>query len=327
MMRVLGAHDLFYPEGKGIVPRGRMTRGQLMGSILSFPILCLANYGVYCHVMSRVKPEWTISDLENHVLVNGDDMLYCAPVGTFTEHRRIAGLVGLDMSVGKAYEHHEYLNINSVACHSDLTRVESKTRRIDFLNVGLLFGQHKVQNRETAENHHVTSGVAACANEVLKGCFRNPRDMLKQYISLHKDELKEQSVRMRVYGRSWKPKMVTFQRDLFLPCSLGGMGINKPKGFLSNNLKYPRLLAVHTIDRAILDRCTPHPCLEPLTGYVPEVHQDVQAVPWSAREAMPVESVIDARRVQFMPAEWRDGLFEHFKTAFCVSVSSREHKI
>jgi hypothetical protein len=320
LMSVLGSHDLYYPDKKGITLRGRMTRGQLMGSILSFPILCLANFGVYCHIMERLRPNWSISDIFNHVLVNGDDMLYSAPEGTFAEHRRIAGLVGLDMSIGKAYEHSEYLNINSVACQFDLRRPHSEVRRIDFLNVGLLFGQHKVQNREVAEDHHTISGVASCANEVLKGCFRRPKDVLKMYLSLHRDEIRSETLTIRTLkSRS------TFQKDLFLPCSLGGLGIIRPPGFCSNTLRLPKLYATSVIDRAISENCIIDSQF-PLQGFEPVEHLDVLDCPWFQRDHQPIDQIVDVRTTERMPQIWRDSIFQLFKTGLFISVPNPAHR-
>jgi hypothetical protein len=326
LSKVLGAHDLYYPVKGGIEFRGRMTRGQLMGSILSFPVLCLANFGVYCLVMDTIRPEFSYNEILNHVLVNGDDMLYAAPEGTFQLHRELSKKVGLDMSVGKAYEHHTYLNINSVACHSDLRRQESGVRRIDFLNVGLLFGQHKVQNRDVADDHHTTSGVAACANEVLNGCFRNPEGILKMYLKLHSEELKKEVVIARCFNKHGIMVKRSFQRDLFLPVSLGGMGIKKPSGFQSDTLRLPQLYASYLLDREINNGEIIN-TQRPILGFEPEEVLLVPPVPWFEKGmAMSVDVQVDLRDCQRRCSEWRVGIFNIFKhTGFITSVPNKNH--
>lgn len=156
---VLSPHNLYYPtkDGKSIKFKGRMTNGQLMGSILSFPILCLANLGVYLLTTNDAQWDWSDEDRLRHVLVNGDDMVYAADPSLWDDHTRIAASVGLEMSVGKAYIHPVYANINSTSVHYDLRRVHERDRfsgellnretpwQIDYLNSGLFFGQHKVQ--------------------------------------------------------------------------------------------------------------------------------------------------------------------------------------
>lgn len=156
---VLGPHNLYYPDSesrKGKTFKGVMQNGQLMGSILSFPILCLANLGVYLKTTEWSQKGWTDQERLRHVLVNGDDMVYAANPRLWTDHIAVASSVGLEMSVGKAYEHPVYANINSTSVHYDLKQVYNYDRfgcvknkptpwQIDFLNTGLFYGQHKVQ--------------------------------------------------------------------------------------------------------------------------------------------------------------------------------------
>jgi len=157
-LQVLGPHALHYPcqdyyddgkkKGKPYVAyKGDQSNGQLMGSILSFPILCLANLGTYLLCTQVAQDGWSHRDRLRHVLINGDDMIYAADPSLWSQHVEIAGLVGLEMSVGKAYQHREYCNINSVSVHYALHR-EDTPWRIDYLNAGLYVGLHKVQEKE-----------------------------------------------------------------------------------------------------------------------------------------------------------------------------------
>jgi hypothetical protein len=161
--QVLGLHELYYPVDKGFqnlsihIPEkmGMMTNGQLMGSILSFPVLCLANYGVYVEATKSIHEGWSDDEIKSHVLINGDDMVYAAPESLWGIQNRVGNDVGLKASVGKAYIHPIYLNINSTSVEYDLRKLRSKVfdytlrttipRPIVFLNVGLFFGVHKVQ--------------------------------------------------------------------------------------------------------------------------------------------------------------------------------------
>jgi len=96
-LSVLGPHSLHYPDSTGVpVYKGEQTNGQLMGSILSFPILCLANLGVYLEVTDDHQSNWPHHQRLSSVLVNGDDMLYAAPVSLWERHIETAGKVGLD---------------------------------------------------------------------------------------------------------------------------------------------------------------------------------------------------------------------------------------
>jgi len=158
---VLGPHELHYPTGCGRVwVRGIQANGQLMGSILSFPILCLANLGLYLRVNQERQQDWTNEEILNHVLVNGDDMLYTAPVELWQVHTDLGSKLGLENSIGKSYHHKVYSNINSTSCHFNLDaerrdgypyRQGSTPWLIPFLNTGLFMGQSKVMGEVDGE--------------------------------------------------------------------------------------------------------------------------------------------------------------------------------
>jgi len=291
-LKVLGPHDLHYPvKGKREIEfRGKQQNGQLMGSILSFPILCLANLGVYLSATSMFHWDWSDVDRLNHVLVNGDDMIYAADKCLWYDHVRIAGEVGLEMSVGKAYQHRVYANINSTSIHYDLSDSSSTPYQINYLNSGLYFGQHKVQDKvDCREKSPVGSEVSVdckyasekelsylCAREHTskdpsKGLCQNlntildgswlgqERSLLKEFLELHKDEIKKECTMVLKVNRLCH--LVT--RNLFLPLSLGGMGVNSPAGW-----KYRISLNDRQIAKACLsENVAPITTQYPLPGY------------------------------------------------------------
>jgi len=269
-LSVLGPHELFYPDDKE-VSRGLQRNGQLMGSILSFPILCLANLGTYLRSMESQQHDWRDGEILSHVLVNGDDMVYAGPPGMFEFHSSIANSVGLKMSVGKAYHHRTYLNINSMAVHYDL-RFPCEPREIPYLNVGLYFGLHKVQG---AEDHHSEDlGVFSNVNHLMRGSLRGrERDILDGYLKLHNDQMvKESTVALSF---SWKRGYQLVQRNWFLPISSGGMGIVPPKGWRFFVRPVDGLIAKNIF---LSDRC-PKTTQFPLPGY-PVEKFDEAIVPW-----------------------------------------------
>ncbi len=256
-LKVLGPHRLSYPTRNGPVEfKGVQRNGQLMGSILSFPILCLANLGVYLAVNAWRQTRWSDEEILNHVLINGDDMVYAAPSYYWEDHVRIARAVGLEMSVGKAYHHKTYANINSTSVHYDIPRVFNEPQRvtpwqIDFLNTGLYFGSRKVQTKDSVEvseerkSHYAAAHISANPdagfsvniNTILQGCLpgrQNP--ILASYLALHREELKAETCFLldsREDHENGKKKFCFgyFSRNLFLPISLGGMGQKAPPGF------------------------------------------------------------------------------------------------
>lgn len=261
-LRVLGPHELWYPKRKnslgcptGFEVGGLQTNGQLMGSILSFPILCLANLATYLLTMAERHSRMENEDVLNGVLVNGDDMVYAAPPDLWGRHCRVSRDLGLEMSVGKAYHHSEYANINSTSVLYRISNEKATPFQIDYLNTGLFFRtpvQKKVseevrQEREErsslglAASHHEKIGVVANINALLKGC-RNARKMvevLKKYLTMFPSVFQDECACFLHTGRELR----RHTRNLFIPESLGGMGIDPPPGWKFRTKEADRVLA------------------------------------------------------------------------------------
>jgi hypothetical protein len=277
-MAVLGPHKLYYPNGSDRVFRGIQRNGQLMGSILSFPILCLANLGVYLLNTQTFQSGWSDSDRLNHVLVNGDDMLYCAPENYWETHKEISSKVGLKMSPGKAYVHSSYININSISCEYDLTRIKSKQRfnslygnrnelygkgsispwRIDFLNTGLFYGNHKVMGSGQDKYYFIQDKgimVGGCVgdklenellpnlNLVLEGSRPGHQaDLLSYYLSFHSKQIEQDT--------KFEFNNVTFTKNIFLPIEYGGFGIDSPLNWRFNKTSLQKHFAYYLIRKS-----------------------------------------------------------------------------
>jgi hypothetical protein len=247
-MNVLGPHNLYYPTRNGEKEfRGVQRNGQLMGSVLSFPILCLANLGVYLLATKELQQGWTDAQRLNHVLINGDDMVYSGPSELWEKHVTLGKRVGLEMSIGKAYVHDTYLNINSVSVHAPIAQPQVHPWRIDYLNVGLAHGQHKVQSREHAtdiasEDDRKPEGYVCNINTILEGCLPGKQpDMMKWILREKSKQIMEESlghedgcIRTYVDGRGQSVFVSNDRlgvRNLFLPIQIGGMGVVPPVGW------------------------------------------------------------------------------------------------
>jgi hypothetical protein len=248
--KVLGNHALWYPseDGKTRIFRGIQRNGQLMGSILSFPILCLANLGLYLSLSPDHTPD--------KVLINGDDMLYCGDRPMWDLHVQRGEEIGLKMSVGKAYYHDTYCNVNSVSYHYSL-RGNSLPREIPFLNAGLILGKHKVQGERSREDHledwqttllakaHSSKededGYVVNFNEILRGCYSEAmkKRVLESMIRDNGDIIRSDCTAF--YYLNGKRKF--FRKNLFLPISCGGMGVVRPLGFRNKISKIQRCVA------------------------------------------------------------------------------------
>jgi hypothetical protein len=121
--------------------------GQLMGSIVSFVILCIVNVSVI-----RFSYELCVGQRTNlralPATVNGDDGLVRAPesfLGIWEDVARVAGLIP---SLGKVYTHPTYANINSTSFEWSSTGFSL----IPYVNMGLVYGfQRSTINKEAVQ--------------------------------------------------------------------------------------------------------------------------------------------------------------------------------
>jgi hypothetical protein len=101
-MKELSPHLLVYPKDSGLTPVLQKS-GQLMGSLLSFPLLCLLND---CTAeFSGLSP--------SKYLINGDDILMRSQPELYPVWKEQVREFGLDLSAGKNYIHPRFGTVNS----------------------------------------------------------------------------------------------------------------------------------------------------------------------------------------------------------------------
>nr|UJQ92870.1 MAG: putative RNA-dependent RNA polymerase [Narnaviridae sp.] len=101
-LKEISPHLLVYPDKSGLEPVEQKS-GQLMGSLLSFPLLCLLND---CTARAcGLKP--------NQYLINGDDILMRAPSSIYSTWKERVTDYGLKLSLGKNYVHSRFGTVNS----------------------------------------------------------------------------------------------------------------------------------------------------------------------------------------------------------------------
>lgn len=98
----VGPHSIEYPKSSG-VPNGTQNSGQLMGSLLSFPLLCLANS--FIAEYSGMK--------ETDYLVNGDDLVAHTSLDSISNWKKNAPRIGLSLSLGKNFVSESFCTVNS----------------------------------------------------------------------------------------------------------------------------------------------------------------------------------------------------------------------
>jgi hypothetical protein len=142
--KALTGHYVFDPDlrGKGDKSVGdqaysRQEWGQLMGSPMSFPVLCVINLAVY-RLSMELCAGHKIALKDAALSVNGDDAVLGG--GEMLEEiwSTTCALIGLVPSVGKVYFHKTYLNMNSAGFRMD--PVTLNCTRIKHVNMGLMMG-------------------------------------------------------------------------------------------------------------------------------------------------------------------------------------------
>jgi hypothetical protein len=179
----------------------QVTRGQMMGNILSFPLLCLLNRSASCLAIPR----------DRFMRVNGDDVLFPASLPEYSIWKQRTASVGLRFSLGKNYYSRDLALINSE--YYIWSKEDSRLIRLPVPNVGLLSYTQEMVDPET--------GV-----QVL------PWD---QYGSLWRDF--EKTVPSENWSRAYRlflsryPALSAFPGPLFGPKELGCLGGRVPDGY------------------------------------------------------------------------------------------------
>lgn len=303
IIRSIGQREVEYPEDKATHlpyhPPVQQRSGQLMGHVLSFPILCLANLGLYLHVTDRVhcrsgihslkkrqellddpqttdevrrllEADLTLEERLRSVLVNGDDMLYIADEETFDNHVTVGRQVGLEMSPGKAYVHSSYSNVNSTCSLLDLRKRNNRPVVVPYLNLGLYYGQRKVLDQsdhlKKKGQVNILSRTGLDSKEIdkilgagfsksflnrsnlvgniellMQGSYNDKmmNDVLREYLMKHSSDIKVECQSVITGSKSIKSHV----RNLFLPITSGGMGLEAPPGWRYRISKTDRILA------------------------------------------------------------------------------------
>jgi len=103
-----------------------VTRGQMMGHILSFPLLCIINRAASCMSIPRSR----------FMRINGDDVIFPASLKEYKSWKSSTRCVGLEFSVGKNYYSSSLALVNSVYCTYD--KDVRRWVKVPVPNVGLL---------------------------------------------------------------------------------------------------------------------------------------------------------------------------------------------
>jgi hypothetical protein len=202
-------HYVTYPPKVKTEPVMQQN-GQLMGSPVSFPLLCKINAAT----IRAADKELGLDNLP--FIVNGDDALVYRPRDWRPVHQRLARAAGLTYSVGKVYCSGNYANVNSVGFWISNDAGELTCQRLDYIPIGLMRGHHKVSSTVSEDGEVKEEGGAIGAlKQTLAACTERPCFALAKFLTLNKKDLTE-----ALRGR-----------NLFVSEPEGGIGLTPPQGW------------------------------------------------------------------------------------------------
>lgn len=221
------------PKGMVPIPSFWQSNGQLMGSILSFPILCLVNLISYWLALEDyLGREVPLKRLP--VLVNGDDILFKTDDIFYEYWMDFISRAGFELSVGKNYVSEKYVTINSqffrVVEDGDSLKIEEAR----YLNTGLLIGQSKITGRSSVKELPIWDLYNFTVPDSV-----NPERTHKRFLHYNMEKI-------RRYTRNG-------EYNLFLPHLRGGLGFEPVIDY--HITSFQRRLATFLDQKCLEDEC------------------------------------------------------------------------
>ncbi len=188
------------------------NNGQLMGSTLSFPVLCLVNAVQYWRSIEEyLGHEVEFKNLP--VLINGDDILFRSNPEHYAIWKKYIGRCGFELSQGKNYLSRNFFCINTRGYF--YSEKDTKITPLPALNVGLLMGKSKGSSNGEFGDKLMYAGI----DEIYKGMLESATDK------------KRATKRFLHYNKENVAKIT--QNGLYnlgIPRALGGVGLVLPEG-------------------------------------------------------------------------------------------------
>jgi elongation factor P hydroxylase len=212
----------------------RQTWGQLMGSITSFPILCIINAAI-CRRVREKELGRSLRLKDANISLNGDDCCFrCTEKGQY-EWERLAKLSGMSPSIGKYFFAERFVEMNSTRfvrvaewCERGDPSARPHVRfleEVPRINMGLLSGQARTTSGKTEKVRVASWGtlnsVSANAHTLIRECPKEDRlRVFESYLNTNWDLLTGAN-RKTKKGKKIPPVCLPW----FLPEHLGGLGL------------------------------------------------------------------------------------------------------
>jgi hypothetical protein len=213
-----------------VISSAKQQNGQLMGSILSFPFLCLANATIlrWSREISCMR---SLSLKYASIAVNGDDGILRLNLKGLNAWKKLGPFIGLLPSVGKVYYSEKFLNINSTR-FEPYNEVGEKFKFImtPFINLGLAFGMKRS-----------TKGCLEKAQIKKIGDDDSLGSICQELVRLAPEYCKESVLKLFINKNH--DKLTSTKLPWFLPEVLGGLGL-PPQGRFQPSKEDLRLATV-----------------------------------------------------------------------------------
>lgn len=249
MKAALVGHEIEVPDCPGEFEQ--QVWGQLMGSPISFPVLCLVNLAAtllaYEHRLGQA-----IHPSQLPVLINGDDVGFYADQKLYGMWKRCTAGAGLKFSLGKNYTHPRYLILNSQV--HDMKNFAAT--HVPHLLSGCLWGMVGKSSDPRDSFDESPLAFLGCVKDLHKDWPDRTEYLTQRFVALHWKALNEKIPR----GMSW-----------YAPPHLGGLGLPRKVPVKELMTKQQLRLAKYLWDHRL--EC-PLPRLEDLNR--PEEVQEAQ---------------------------------------------------
>jgi len=193
------------------------TWGQLMGSPLSFPLLCVANMAAFWYSMDLMQDTQEAFPMITRardvpVLVNGDDIYFFSNDTHYGIWKRVVEAIGMELSPGKNFVNPNFFTINTRPLYAD---ADGQIRSGKLYQTGLLMGKRKVDN---TDQDYLESPMHDVLNYILEGS-KDPQSTVDLFYILWEERIMLASIP----PRGDKPTI-----NPWVPRHYGGLGLRQP---------------------------------------------------------------------------------------------------
>ncbi|APG77161.1 RNA-dependent RNA polymerase [Wenzhou narna-like virus 2] len=249
LRKALTGHAFFDPDTNEFL--GHQARGQLMGSPVSFPILCLLNASL-TRLAFEIAGREALPLSDQIMLINGDDLLCRVNSREYKAWKIVTRAGGLTPSLGKCFRHKNMATINS-----EMWRISRRAERLPFNGVvryftahryqlpleGLAYGSMKGASGTTDKQRRI-EGLSIFHPQNVRSlssmgkCWEEYAARRPHYLQSRphfEAEILRSSIRLKAYDHLWSVNTDRLRIDLpdiayCLPLRLGGLGLPLPPG-------------------------------------------------------------------------------------------------